>query len=232
VTYRDPVTGIEFVLIKDGCFQMGDDFNDGDREECLVHEICIDDFYMGKFEVTQGQWKAIKGRNPSKNKRGDLYPVEDVSWNDIEDFIKVLNEKTGRFFRLPTEAEWEYAAREGGRKEKWSGTNNESDVSAYAWYDGNAQRDTHPVGQKRPNALSIYDMTGNVSEWVGDWYDRSYYEESPRSNPNGPSSGGDRIYRGGSYKDNAKDIRSVKREKKSNRRSDSTIGFRLVLSAR
>jgi formylglycine-generating enzyme len=232
VTYRDPVTGIEFILVKGGCFQMGDVFNDGDREERPVHEVCVDDFYMGRFEVTQGQWKIIKDRNPSKNKGGDLYPVEDVSWNDVGDFLKELNEKTGRFFRLPTEAEWEYAAREGGRKEKWSGTNNESDIIAYAWYDENSQRNTHPVGQKKPNALGIYDMTGNVSEWVEDWYNRSYYEESSRTDPNGPSRGGDRVFRGGSYKDKAKDIRTVKREKKSNRRSDSTIGFRLVLSAR
>ena len=106
------------------------------------------------------------------------------------------------------------------------------EIDAYAWYDNNSSRDTHPVGQKRPNALGLYDMTGNVWEWVGDWYDRSYYEESPRSNPGGPGRGSDRVFRGGSYKDKAKDIRTSKRDKKSNRRSDSTIGFRLALSAR
>lgn len=230
VSFRDPVTGMDFVLIKGGCYQMGDE--DGDREERPVHEVCVDDFYLGVFEVTQGQWKAINGRNPSSNKNGDLYPVEDLSWNDVQDFIKELNQKSGRYFRLPTEAEWEYAAREGGRKEKWSGTNSESEIDAYAWYDNNSGRNTHPVGQKRPNALGLYDMTGNVWEWAGDWYDRSYYEESPRSNPGGPGRGSDRVFRGGSYKDRAKDIRTTKRDKKSNRRSDSTIGFRLALSAR
>jgi formylglycine-generating enzyme required for sulfatase activity len=230
VTYRDPVTGIEFTLIKGGCYQMGDE--DGDREERPVHEVCVDDFYLGRFEVTQGQWKAINGRNPSSNKKGDTFPVEDMSWNDVQDFIKELNQKAGRYFRLPTEAEWEFAAREGGRKEKWSGTNSESELDAYAWYDGNAGRDTHPVGQKRPNSLGLYDMSGNVWEWVGDWYDRSYYSESPRSNPGGPGRASDRVFRGGSYKDKAKDIRTTKREKKSNRRSDSTIGFRLALTAR
>jgi formylglycine-generating enzyme required for sulfatase activity len=230
VSFRDPITGMDFVLIKGGCYQMGDD--DGDREERPVHEVCVEDFYLGVFEVTQGQWKAVHGRNPSKNKNGDRYPVEDLSWNDVQDFIKELNQKSGRYFRLPTEAEWEYAAREGGRKEKWSGTNNESEIDAYAWYDNNSSRDTHPVGQKRPNALGLYDMTGNVWEWVGDWYDRSYYEESPRSNPGGPGRGSDRVFRGGSYKDRAKDIRTSKRDKKSNRRSDSTIGFRLALSVR
>jgi formylglycine-generating enzyme required for sulfatase activity len=230
VTYRDPVTGIEFILIKGGCFQMGDE--DGDRNERPVHEVCIDDFYLGRYEVTQGQWKAIKGRNPSSNKKGDTFPVEDMSWNDVQDFIKELNLKSGRYFRLPTEAEWEYAAREGGRKEKWSGTNSEPELDAFAWYDGNSGRDTHPVGQKSPNSLGLYDMTGNVWEWVGDWYDSSYYSESQRSNPGGPGRASDRVFRGGSYKDKAKDIRTTKREKKSNRRSDSTIGFRLALPAR
>jgi formylglycine-generating enzyme required for sulfatase activity len=230
ITYRDPVTGMDFILIKGGCFRMGDD--DGDREERPVHEVCIDDFYLGRYEVTQSQWKAIKGRNPSSNDKNEMNPVEDVSWNDVQDFIKELNKKTSRFFRLPTEAEWEYAARSGGRTEKWSGTNNESELEAYAWFEKNAGRDTHPVGQKRPNALGIYDMTGNVWEWVGDWYDSSYYDESPRSNPGGPGRGSDRVYRGGSYEDGDKDIRTSKREKKSNRRGDDTLGFRLALPAR
>ncbi len=231
VTYRDPVTGAEFVLIKGGCYPMGDVFDDGDREERPVHEVCVDDFYLGRFEVTQGQWKALKGRNPSKNKKGDLYPVEDVEWNDVQDFIKELNQKAGRFFRLPTEAEWEYAAREGGRKEKWSGTNSESDLGAYAWLDGSG-REPHPIGQRKPNALGLYDMTGNVSEWTGDSFDRSYYSESPRNNPSGPGKNSDRVFRGGSFKDKAKDARTTKRDKRSARRGDQTIGFRLALSAR
>jgi sulfatase modifying factor 1 len=231
-TYRDSVTGIEFVLVRGGCFQMGDVFNDGDREERPVHEVCVDDFYLGKYEVTQGQWKMIKSRNPSSNHDNDMNPVEDVSWNDVQDFIKELNQKTGRYYRLPTEAEWEYAARSGGHREKWAGTNNENELDSYAWNNNNSNRDTHPVGQKRPNALGLYDMTGNVWEWVGDWYDRSYYSESPRNNPSGPARGGDRVYRGGSYKDRADDLRTMKRENKSNRRSDSSLGFRLALPAR
>lgn len=230
VTYRDPVTGIEFVLIKGGCFQMGDE--NGDREERPVHEVCVDNFYMGIYEVTQGQWKSIKEKNPSKNRNSDMDPVEDVSWNDVNDFIKELNQKSGRNFRLPTEAEWEYAARSGGQKEKWAGTNDESDIGNYAWYNDNSSRNHHPVGQKRPNGYGLYDMTGNVAEWVADLYDSSYYKESPRNNPGGPGRGSDHVFRGGSFKDRAKDVRTTKRDKKSDRRSDQTIGFRLALSAR
>jgi sulfatase modifying factor 1 len=232
VAFREPVTGMDFVLIKGGCYQMGDVFEDGDREERPAHEVCVDDFYIGRYEVTQGQWKAIRGKNPSSNKKSDMHPVEDISWNDTQDFIKELNAKTNRNFRLPYEAEWEYAARDGGQREKWAGTNRESDLDSIAWHNGNSNRETHPVGQKRPNSLGLYDMTGNVWEWVHDWYDRSYYGESPRSNPSGPGRGSDRVYRGGSYKDKASDVRAIKRDKKSNRRSDSTLGFRLVLPAR
>jgi sulfatase modifying factor 1 len=232
-TYRDPATGMDFIYIKGGCFQMGDVFDDGNRDERPVHEVCVEDFYIGKYEVTQGQWKTIMGRNPSSNKKSDMHPVEDVSWNDTQDLIKELNQRSGRNFRLPFEAEWEYSARAGGLKQKWSGTDNEKIIDTYSWNRSNAGReDTHAVGQKLPNAFGLYDMTGNVSEWVFDYYDRSYYGESPRSNPNGPGRGHDRVHRGGSYDDSGSDLWTTHREKKSNRGNDSKIGFRLALPVR
>jgi len=229
ITYRDALTGIEFILVRGGCYQMGNE--DGDREERPVHQVCVGNYYIGKFEVTQAQWKAIMGKNPSRNRDSELNPVENMSWNDAQDFIRELNQRTGRNYRLPTEAEWEYAARSGGRNDRWAGTNSESELSYYAWYDDNSRRDAHQVGQKRPNGLGIYDMSGNVAEWVADTYDSDYYKNSPRVNPTGPSRDNDRVIRGGSYRDRSKDIRTTKRDRKSSSRSDNTIGFRLALTA-
>lgn len=192
----EPATGMELVFVKGGCYQMGDTFGDGFSYEKPVHEVCVDDFYIGKYEVTQGQWKAIMGNNPSSFKDcGDNCPVESVSWNDIQDFINKLNQKTGKSYKLPTEAEWEYAARSGGKNEKYSGGN---DIDSVAWYNKNSGSKTHPVGQKKPNGLGIYDMSGNVWEWVNDWDDENYYKNSPKDNPKGPSSGSLRVLRGGS----------------------------------
>ncbi|MBI5205372.1 MAG: SUMF1/EgtB/PvdO family nonheme iron enzyme [Nitrospirae bacterium] len=185
-------SGIEMVYVKGGCYQMGESYN--------AHEVCLDDFYIGKYEVTQGQWKAIMGNNPSYFKDcGDNCPVEQVSWSDAQDFIRKFNNKSGKNYRLPTEAEWEYSARSGGKNEKYSGTSNESELADYAWYYKNSGNKTHPVGQKKPNGLGLYDMSGNVWEWVNDWYDSDYFKNSPKNNPTGPSSGKDRVLRGGSW---------------------------------
>jgi len=195
---KDPTTGMEFVFVKGGCFDMGDTVGDGVSSEKPVHEVCVSDFYIGKYEVTQGQWNAIIGSNPSYFKNcGDTCPVEQVSWNDIQEFIQKLNSRTGKTYRLPTEAEWECAARSGGKSEKYAGTS--SDPDGYAWHSSNSGSKTHPVGQKRPNGLGLYDMTGNVWECCQDWYDENYYSGSPRDNPQGPSSGSYRVFRGGGW---------------------------------
>ncbi len=229
--WQDPLTGMEFVFVKEGCFQMGDTFGDGYEVEHPVHEICVNGFWMGKYEVTQGQWEKVMGSNPSQFKNGATYPVENVKWDDAQEFIGKLNDMTGKRFRLPTEAEWEYAARSGGRREKWAGTNSESELWEYAWYSGDSDGRTHPVGQKRPNGLQLYDMSGNVWEWIQDWYDKDYYRSSPKNNPQGPGRLMTyRALRGGSWNDVPKHTRMSNRSGAIGPRSRNPFtGFRLVL---
>jgi formylglycine-generating enzyme required for sulfatase activity len=233
--FKDPATGMEFVFVKGGCYQMGDIFGDGDSDEKPVHEVCIDDFYIGKYEVTQAQWKVIMGNNPSYFKNCGFLgsgncPVENLSWDDTQEFIQRLNQKTGNKYRLPTEAEWEYAARSGGKKEKWAGTNDESKLGDYAGYVKNSGNKTHPVGRKKPNGLGIYNMSGNVLEWVNDWYDEEYYKKSPRNNPQGPDSGQYRALRGGSWGHISMGVRVAARFTIDpfDRSGGGAYGFRLV----
>ncbi|MCP4409703.1 MAG: SUMF1/EgtB/PvdO family nonheme iron enzyme, partial [Gammaproteobacteria bacterium] len=204
--WRDPVTGMEFVWVPEGCFRMGS--NEGESDEKPVHEVCVDGFWMGKYEVAQGQWKQVMGKNPSKFKKGNDHPVETVSWNDVQRFIKKLNFKGHGRFRLPTEAEWEYACRSGGKKEKYCGGN---DVYQVAWHGENWKRGHHPVGGKASNGLGLYDMSGNAWEWVSDWYDENYYRNSPKNNPKGPSSGATRVNRGGGWLNFQADVRAANR---------------------
>lgn len=199
------------VFVKGGCFEMGDTFGDGDKEpsgedtlgsdEKPVHAVCLDDFYIGKYEVTQRQWTEVMGSNPSDFKNCDDCPVEQVSWDDALEFLNKLSKKDGKQqYRLPTEAEWEYAARSGGKKEKCAGTSDKSHLGEYEWYNANSGNKTHPVGQKKPNGLGLYDMSGNVWEWVQDKYAEDYYRNSRKNNPKGPSSSStDRVLRGGSW---------------------------------
>jgi formylglycine-generating enzyme required for sulfatase activity len=191
-----------------------------------VHEVCVSDYYIGQYEVTQRQWQEVMGNNQSYFKNCDDCPVEEVSWNDVQQFIQKLNAKTGQRFRLPTEAEWEYAARSGGKSEKWAGTSNEASLGQYAWYSANADGKTHPVGQKQANGLGLYDMTGNVWEWVQDWYGESYYGQSPRNNPTGPASGKHRVMRGGSWDDYGGIIRASVRGWHDPGDGDAHLGFR------
>ena len=221
---------MEFILVKGGNFQMmGDSFGDEYPDEKPVHEVSVSDFYIEKFEVTQGQWKKVMGENPSHFQKGDNYPVENVSWNDVQEFIRKLNQKSGKKFRLPTEAEWEYAARSGGKREKWAGTSSESELENYAWFSSNSGSSTHPVGQKTPNGLGLYDMSGNVWEWCEDWYDENYYKNSPRENPRGPDNGQYRLLRGGSWGDFPWNVRASNRGGSVPTYRDGFSGFRLVL---
>lgn len=183
------------IFIKGGTFQMGDTFGDGDAHEKPVHTVTVSDFYMSKYEVTQKLWRMVMGNNPSDFKNCDDCPVEKVSWNDAQEFIRKLSAKTGKKYRLPYEAEWEYAARSGGKSEKYAGGSN---PYALGWHIGNSGFKTHPVGQKQPNGLGLYDMTGNVWEWCEDWYGENYYSQSSSYNPKGPSGGSFRVLRGGS----------------------------------
>jgi formylglycine-generating enzyme required for sulfatase activity len=227
----DPVPAIEVVLVMGGAFHMGDIFGDGDNNEKPVHSVIINNFYMGKYPITQGQWETVMGSNPSHVKKGDDYPVENISWYNVQEFIQKLNLKTGESYRLPTEAEWEYAARSGGKHERYAGTNNRLDDYGWCNYSISAGK-THPVGQKKPNSLNLYDMTGNVWEWCQDWYDENYYKSSPKDNPQGPSVGDQRILRGGCWFDRPRFVRTAFRLWSDPGFRSDFYGFRIALSKR
>ena len=219
-----------------GVFRMGADEKQGSwaaADEKPLHEVALSDYYIGQYPVTQGLWRTVTGRNPSNNKAGDDYPVEYVSWDDCQEFIKKLNDRTGLEFRLPREAEWEYAAR-GGLKSKdfiYSGSDNADEV---AWHEGNSSlgfwkgRRTHPVGQKKPNELGLYDMSGNVWEWCQDWYGE--YTAETQTDPAGPASGRYRVLRGGSSWSNARRCRVSDRNCNDPGYRFDSFGLRLVLS--
>gem|GEM_PF-2941523 len=228
------VRGVSFnmIFVPGGTFRMGS--NDYDSEK-PIHDVTLDGFYIGETQVTQGLWKAVMGDNPSNFKTGDNYPVECVSWDDCQVFINQLNEKTGKKFRLPTEAEWEYAAR-GGKSggTKYSGSDNIDDVAVY--YDNsyklgsnNSAYGTHQVKSQKPNTLGIYDMSGNVWEWCNDWYASDYYKNSPSNNPQGPSSGSRRVLRGGSWSHSANFCRVANRSRDYPGIRNYNYGLRLAL---
>jgi formylglycine-generating enzyme required for sulfatase activity len=230
-TVSDPITGMQFVFVKGGCYQMGSDkYRISPYKP--VHQVCLSDFYMGKYEVTQSQWEKVMGNNPSEFKKcGPDCPVENVSWNDAHGFIKKLNTQSGKQYRLPTEAEWEYAASSGGKDEIWAGTSDKSALSRYAWYDTNSGKSTHKVGLKKSNGLGLYDMSGNVMEWCQDWYNEAYYEDSPKDNPSGPDNGEKRVNRGGGwlFPDELSGIRPRYSDDSGDK--SPTTGLRLLLPA-
>lgn len=244
-TIKDSVAGIEFIYVKGGCFQMGDVSGNGGSEEKPFHEVCVDDFYLGKYEITKEQWKNVMGSNPSFDTTcGANCPVDSISWIDTQSFLSKMNSKSGvensktsknrlkvkpktlDIFRLPTEAEWEYAARSGGKTEEFSGGN---DVNSVSWNSDISNNAVHAVGTKAPNGLGIYDMSGNVWEWVNDWYSDKYYASSPRKNPKGPTTGDKRVLRGGSWATAPGDSRTYYRNYLPADYKNEIIGFRVLM---
>ena len=211
------------VYVSGGTFIMG---GDESSDQTPTHSVTLSSYYICKYEVTQALWRAVMGSNPSKFK-GDNLPVEQVSWNDCQTFINRLNNYTGRNFRLPTEAEWEFAARGGNysRHYKYSGSNHIDDV---AWYTDNSGNRTHPVGTKQANELGLYDMSGNVWEWCSDWY--GSYSSYSQSNPTGATSGFGRVERGGNWCGLARYCCSSHRSYYAPGNSFDDLGLRLVLS--
>jgi formylglycine-generating enzyme required for sulfatase activity len=249
-----PIPFMEFVRVPSGCFQMGNGFADAYHIERPVHEVCVNDFSISKFDITVGAFKQFvydtgyrteaengdgcyiyNGKAWRKDNTGnwrspgflqeDDHPAVCVSWNDAVAYAKWLSGRSGRRYRLPTEAEWEYAARSGGRREKYAGGD---DVDAVAWHSGNSGNLTHSVGKKLPNEIGLYDMSGNVWQWTGDFYAAWYYRDSPRNNPEGPQSGTNRVFRGGSWFYDARGARASYRDFSHPEYRSSYLGFRLV----
>lgn len=270
--FKDPNTGMQIVSVKGACYQMGDTFGDGLNDEKPAHEVCIDDFAIAKHDVTVGIFRKFvastryrtdaensegctvwNGRNfaldVAKNWRNpgfdqdDSHPVVCVSWNDAVAFIDWFKESSGREYRLPTEAEWEYAARSGGKKERYAGTSNAKKLHNFANFcDANCEFDwkiasqndgykyTAPVGTHKPNGLGLYDMSGNVWQWLQDRYDADYYRQSKKTNPAGPTIGSLRVVRGASWTYQPVYARAAGRGKLNPDAADSSVGFRVASS--
>ncbi len=235
------VEGVSFkmIAVEGGTFTMGatsEQGSDAYDNEKPTHSVTLSDYYIGETEVTQALWYAVMGYKPTSGGSqwssnyglGDNYPAYYISWDDCQAFITKLNTLTGKTFRMPTEAEWEYAARGGNKSKgyKYSGSNTIDDV---AWYYDNSGIKSHTVGTKAANELGIYDMSGNLWEWCSDWYSRSYYSSSAQTNPTGPSSGSGRVRRGGYWYNSARTCRVSYRNNFAPSHCDIVIGLRLVL---
>jgi formylglycine-generating enzyme len=203
------------VKVEGGTFMMGSD--SGRPCEKPAHKVTVNGFYMDQTEVTQEDYERVMGNNPSLFKGCPECPVEQVSWQDANDYCAKVNK------RLPTEAEWEYACRAGSlTKYYWGDTIN----GDYAWYSDNAERKTHPIGQKKPNRLGLYDMSGNVYEWCSDWFDENSYSKNPPQNKNVTHEGGSRIIRGGSWNNNSDGLPCVPRGWDIPDAQNNNVGFR------
>jgi formylglycine-generating enzyme required for sulfatase activity len=222
---KERVTGMELVSVPGGCYRAGG--ANATSDALPVHEVCVSPFHLAKYEVTQGEWRRVMGNNPSLfNRCGDDCPVDHVSWSDAQAFISRMNSLTGLTFRLPTEAEWEYACRGGGRDDVYCGGN---DSAAVAWTSQNSSGTVHPVGQKKPNVLGLYDMSGNVWEWVQDWH--ASYPANRQTDPSGPADGSSRVRRGGSWQYAPPKARAAWRSSGYQDDRAMDIGFRVALPA-
>mgnify|MGYP000315157348 CR=1 FL=1 len=217
---------IEMVYVEGGEFIMG---STHEYDEQPRHSVHVDDFFIGRYEVTQRQWKRVMGNNPSFFDYCDDCPVENVSWKEVNQFINELNRQTNMNYRLPTEAEWEYAAM-GGNKSKNFVFSGSDKADLTAWYKRNNNQQTRKVGTKEPNELGIYDMSGNVMEWCSDWYGKTYYHNCPFKNPLGPVSGSHHVIKGGSWNTEMKYIRIANRSKSTVNSRYDDLGFRLARS--
>lgn len=219
--------GIEFVSVPAGCYMMGTD--KGEKHELPIRKVCVSAFDIGKYEVTQGQWKALMGGNPSRNSAcGDNCPVEQVSWNQAQAFITALNGRKEGVYRLPTEAEWEYACRSGGKDHMFAGGVDAADIDRVAWRKESSNDHSHPVGRKDPNELGAHDMSGNVWEWVQDMFSSPYSKDLPETNPVLNAKGEKRVLRGGSFDGKTNYVRCMIRNRNEADRQDRRLGFRLV----
>ena len=234
---NDPETFInsinmKFIRVPSGIFFMGSqEHEEGSTKEKPRHRVHITEpFYLGQYEVTQKQWSAVMGKMHPSNFPSPDRPVDEVSWNDVQAFIQKLNEiEKEHSYRLPTEAEWEYAARAGSETPYCFGNDlDRTLLKQYAWYELNSDKQSHPVGSLQANAWGFYDMHGNVAEWVQDLYDKNYYARSPEENPVGPLTGKKRVSRGGSWINQAYSCRSAFRGYFSADYTDSDFGFRIV----
>lgn len=232
---KKPMVSYEMVSVKGGRFDMGDDSGAADRKP--AHAVVLKDFTIGKYEVTQEIWEAVMGSNPSIYNNCDKCPVTNVSFNDIQSFLDKLNTMTGKHYRMPTEAEWEYAAR-GGQQEHWrvNGAGNtvgrkhsgRTVLQYVAWFERNSNDHLHETGKKDPNKLGLYDMTGNVEEWVNDWYGKSYFSKNTVNNPQGPDGGISRVVRGGSWRSIGDECSVTRRAAYLPNEKSISLGFRLA----
>ncbi len=237
------------IYVEGGTFEMGDHFNEGETGELPVHEVTLNSFLIGQYEVTQDEYEAVMDWNPANGYGvGDIYPVYNVTWYNAVEYCNALSEQedftpcydlsdwscdfSADGYRLPTEAEWEFAARGGvnwADNYRYSGTTD--NLGDYAWYSSNSGSQTHEVGTKESNQPNIYDLSGNVWEWCNDWYSSSYYGSSPDINPTGPNSGSYRVLRGGSWFSDAGFCRVAYRNSSLPGHWYFSIGFRILRAA-